>query len=277
LLNLTHSKIAMSDIPLPSVSLLTSCVVLLICVFMSALVYPLRFPSQRVIQYTEPQPSGVADPNAEVAVNIRIEGRAATIFEGTIRTTGKTVTTTDGTRVTGRADGTNGNEYPFPVPTCTSALADAATGQDGRPVWGGTYHIGFDDFFIQRIGEETAGRGEFWQLALNFRRANLGGGQMRIRTGDSVLWALIKSGSRGSAPLKLKGPRSIRANTAFTVTVTDGETHGAVEGATVGGRPTDRNGQVKITSGQSGETHRLQADYQNRYVRSNVLMVAVTA
>jgi hypothetical protein len=252
-------------------------VILLICVCMSAIVYPMRFPRQRVIQYTEPQPSSMADPNSEVAVNIRIEGSTTTIFEGTIWMTGKTVTTTDGTRVTGRADGTNGNEYPFPVPTCTSALADAATGRDGRPVWGGTYHVGFDDFFIQRIGEEAAGRGEFWQLALNFRRTNLGGGQMRITTGDSVLWALIKSGSRGLAPLRLKGPRSIRANTTFAVTVTDGETQGAVEGAIVGGRPTDRNGQVKITSGQPDETHRLQADYQNRYVRSNVLIVTVTA
>ena len=79
----------------------------------------------------------MADPNSEVAVNIRIEGRTMTLFEGTIRTTGRTVTTTDGTHVTGRADGTNGNEYPFPVPTCTAALADVATGKDGRPVWGG--------------------------------------------------------------------------------------------------------------------------------------------
>jgi len=59
-----------------------------------------------------------------------------------------------------------------------------------------TYHVILDDFFIQRIGEETAARGEFWQLSLNFRRANLGGGQMRITTGDNVLWALIPVGSR---------------------------------------------------------------------------------
>lgn len=137
-------------------SLLTSFIVILICVYASTLVYPLRLPRQRVTR-TQPevrchylwnfpfspistlksQPFRTADPNSEVAVHIRIEGRTATMFDATIRTTGKTVTTTDGTCVTGRADGTNGNEYPFPVPTCTSALADVATGQDGRPVWGG--------------------------------------------------------------------------------------------------------------------------------------------
>jgi len=147
----------------------------------------------------------------------------------------------------------------------------------GLTIFHSTFHGGFDDFFIQRIGEETAGRGEFWQLALNFKRANLGGGQMRVTTGDSVLWALIKAESRGSAPLRLKGPQSVKAYTAIRVNVTDGETRRAVEGATVGGRSTDRNGQVEIEAGPAGETHRLQADYQNRYVRSNVLIVTVTA
>lgn len=98
---------------------------------------PLEVLFSSIPKFEPPWPSNVADPNSEVAVNIRIEGRTMTLFEGTIRTKGRTVTTTDGTHVTGRADGTNGNEYPFPVPTCTAALADAATGQDGRPVWGG--------------------------------------------------------------------------------------------------------------------------------------------
>lgn len=101
-------EIATRDIPLPSVSLFTSCAVLLVSVCVSTiLVYPLRFPSQRAIQVCyhflwkfvlfslipkfEPQPSKIADPspNAEVVVNIRIEGRTTTLFEGTIRMTGR--------------------------------------------------------------------------------------------------------------------------------------------------------------------------------------------
>ena len=78
----------------------------------------------------------MTNPNAEVAVNIRIEGRDKTIFDGTIFKFGKIVTTTTGPPVTNRADRMNGNEYPFKVPTCTSALADTATGQGSRPTWG---------------------------------------------------------------------------------------------------------------------------------------------
>ena len=78
----------------------------------------------------------MANPNAEVAVNIRIEGRDTTIFDDIILTTGGDVTTTAGEVITHHADGTNYNQYPFPVPTCTSALAATATGVDGRPTWG---------------------------------------------------------------------------------------------------------------------------------------------
>ena len=67
----------------------------------------------------------MSDPNAEVAVNVRIEGRNSTIFDGTVLTKGKVVSTSFPPVVTNVADGTNGNEYPFPVPTCTSALADS--------------------------------------------------------------------------------------------------------------------------------------------------------
>ena len=77
----------------------------------------------------------MTDTNAEVAVNIRIEGRDETIFDGTVWTKGSNVTTTIPPRITHRADGMNGNEYPFKVPTCTSALADNANIQS-RPGWG---------------------------------------------------------------------------------------------------------------------------------------------
>ena len=72
----------------------------------------------------------MSDPNAEVAVNVRIEGRNSTIFDGTVLTKGKVVSTSYFPYVVNRADGTNGNEYPFPVPTCTSALADCGSGWD---------------------------------------------------------------------------------------------------------------------------------------------------
>lgn len=225
----------------------------------------LRFPSQQVIKMT--------NPNAEVAVHVRIEGKNNTIFDGTISTHGKDVTTNTGTVITRRADGMNGNEYPFKVPTCTSALADTATGVAGRPNWGATFHDDLDDFFVKTINE-TAGQGEFWQLALNFRRADVGGGQLRVTTGDSVLWALVKG--QTLVPLRLKGRPSVKVDTEFTVTVLDGETRKPVPLVTVspggGTRTTDVNGQVKIKL-TTVRTHLLRADAPGIYVRSNVLKV----
>jgi len=66
----------------------------------------------------------MSETNSPVQVNVRIEGRKETIFEGTVMTQGHDVTTDSGGAHP--ADGTNGNEYPFKVPTCTSALDDAS-------------------------------------------------------------------------------------------------------------------------------------------------------
>ena len=62
--------------------------------------------------------------NSLVEVNVRIEGRSGTLFERSVETNGKLVTPVTG--IARLADGRNGNEYPFPVPTCTSALQDAS-------------------------------------------------------------------------------------------------------------------------------------------------------
>jgi hypothetical protein len=61
---------------------------------------------------------------SQVVVNVRVEGRDETIFEGSVKTKAHDVTTeTGGTHL---IDGTNGNANPFPGPTCTAALDDAA-------------------------------------------------------------------------------------------------------------------------------------------------------
>lgn len=63
--------------------------------------------------------------NVPVLVNVRVEaGNGITVFEGNVMTYGHEVTAdTGGTHI---CDGTNGNENPFPGPTCTSALDDAS-------------------------------------------------------------------------------------------------------------------------------------------------------
>ena len=68
--------------------------------------------------------SVLAVPNLPTLVNLRIEGSTNTIFEGPVVTRGHDVTTPSGG--THKCDGTNNNANPFPGPTCTSALDDAA-------------------------------------------------------------------------------------------------------------------------------------------------------
>ena len=129
-----------------------------------------------------------------------------------------------------------------------------------------------------------AQEGEYWQLALNFRRADLGGGQMKIQKADSVVWALIKlqeAPANGLPLLKLKGPRSVVVNVEILVRVIDGETRQGVQGATVkelggtGAWISDYKGQAKVTFATSGEKW-LKAEHDGKYVRSNVLKVTVS-
>ena len=141
----------------------------------------------------------------------------------------------------------------------------------GLTEFNSTFNTQFDDFFIQTI-TETAGSGEFWQLALNFSPANVGGGQLRVTTGDSVVWALVK-GETSVPLLRLNGPLFFEANKIFKVTVSDGETRKPVQGATVDGKTTDKNGQVEIASGAPGNRQELRANFPGKYVRSNPLIV----
>lgn len=213
--------------------------------------------------------------NSEIWAIIRIEGRDQTIFEGVVKTNGHDVTASTGG--THPADGTNNNEHPYAVPTCTSALADIAKVQ--HFTWDGKFYESFEDFFITRIKNDTAGSGEYWQLALNFRRANLGGGQLEIKAGDNVLWALIKPepSYNSLAPLKLTGPRSAKVNVEFMVTVLDGETRKPVAGAiiTPGEQKTDSQGQAKVKYNVA-QIYTLKANYDGHYVRSDALNVTVT-
>jgi hypothetical protein len=49
-----------------------------------------------------------------------------------------------------------------------------------------------DDFLITEInGVKNEPNFTFWSLWLNFKYATVGGCQAQIKTGDSVLWALI--------------------------------------------------------------------------------------
>src|ERR1700722_5620487 len=162
------------------------------------------------------------------------------------------------------------------------------------------YYPNLDDFQITKI-KTTAPPGKFWSLWLNYKFANIGGGQLHIKEGDSVLWALIPEDSVNggtkthpltetswltpvivptSIPLKLKGAREGNAG-QFTVTVINGSNRSPVQYARIKCATsdvpeafTDKYGQAQVELPPGN--HMLRA-LRGDDIVSNMLTVMVTS
>jgi hypothetical protein len=208
---------------------------------------------------------------APVSVNLRVEGRNATIFDGPVTTDGHDVTTVEAG--THRCDGTNGNANPQPGPTPTAALDDAAR-QSGFTIDGNYGNFGIDDYFLDRIAGDTLDpNSEYWSLWIAFGFSDLGGCQKRIHQGDDVLWgyAAFSGPASGDRALKLSGPGSVTTDQPLQVKVTNGANGAPEAGAGVGGTTTGPDGMVTLAFPQSG-VYRLKAEHQHT-IRSNSLVV----
>ncbi|KAJ1307010.1 hypothetical protein OPQ81_007990 [Rhizoctonia solani] len=206
------------------------------------------------------------------SVKVRIEGSTTTIFEGTVKTNGRDVTTASGG--THHCDGTNNGANPVPGPTCTSALADVAK-YSGIISWDGTWDHNFDDFFVTRIGGSSQTSTQFWGLLLNWQFSPVGGCQQQVAEGDSILWAF--DAFNKVFFLKLDGPTSAKVGVPVQVRVTDGPTEVAVSGASIAGYPSsisDTNGYATVTFTSAG-TKKIKAQRSDS-LRSNALAITVT-
>lgn len=133
-------------------------------------------------------------------VNVRIEGRTKTLFEGPILTEGHDVHSSE-------PDGGNAaedvEEHPCdgidsldpenvsPSATPTAASVDAMSLIGETEQLDGQWYPGFEDFFIKRWGseEENAEKeGKSWGILVNNTYANVGGCQYELSDGDEVLW-----------------------------------------------------------------------------------------
>ncbi|HSS04922.1 MAG TPA: DUF4430 domain-containing protein [Solirubrobacterales bacterium] len=129
---------------------------------------------------------------APAEVNVRIEGRTETLFEGPILTEGHNVRASSDTKAPAagrRCNGLNNGQNPTPGPTPTAASVDAMSivGEDFDGLW---YPEPFEDYFIKRWGPDTQneGNGEFWGLLVNNVFTDVGGCQYELDAGDEVLW-----------------------------------------------------------------------------------------
>ncbi|KAJ7592624.1 hypothetical protein C8J56DRAFT_929070 [Mycena floridula] len=206
-------------------------------------------------------------PNYNTVVNLRIEGRDKTIFEGPISTRGHNVTTPSGG--SHHCDGTNNGASKEPGPTCTSALDDAS--RIGYFPWDATFSAQFDDYFITSIGDSSQTSTQFWGLLLNWEFTPVGGCQERVNKGDEILWAFDAFSAVDF--LKLEGPATAKVGKPLTLTVTDGSTGALIEGADVNEGVSDSNGRVTIIFGKVG-THGVKAQKEGS-IRSNQLIIQV--
>ena len=129
--------------------------------------------------------------NAQAAptqVNVRIEGRSETLFEGPILTEGHDVQASSDTQERS-CDGINPNDpentTPGPTPTAASVDAMSLIGE----TFDGQWYGGYDDYFITRWGPDQEEQGMSWGILVNNVFTDVGGCQYELRTGDEVLWA----------------------------------------------------------------------------------------
>jgi hypothetical protein len=129
---------------------------------------------------------------APTQVEVRIEGRSETLFEGPIFSEGHNVRASSDSSAPAqgrRCNGLNNGKNPSPGPTPTAAAVDAMAliGEDFDGRW---YAEPFEDYFIKRWGPDAQdeGAGEFWGLVVNNVFTNLGGCQYELDGGDEVLW-----------------------------------------------------------------------------------------
>jgi hypothetical protein len=209
---------------------------------------------------------------APTAVDVRIEGKTSTIFDGPVTTDGKTVTTTaGGTQV---CDGTNNSVSPVPAANATSALDDAAI--KGGFTWDGTWSgPGYPDFFVNRIAGEaeiaTPPPGQYWGVFVNGVATIAGGCQSLVKAGDEVLWAFDAFNKLGA--IRLAAPGATRTGVPIVATATDVATGAPVEGATVGSETTGADGTASLSFADPG-IYTLKADRPN-LVRSRGVRICV--
>ncbi|KZS90432.1 hypothetical protein SISNIDRAFT_457581 [Sistotremastrum niveocremeum HHB9708] len=204
-------------------------------------------------------------------VKLRVEGDVDTIFEAPVLTQGHNVTTAQGG--THHCDGTNFGVNPTPGPTCTSALDDGSLHQR-RFIWDGPFDppdFNFDDYLITSIGGVAQTDTQFWGILLDFQFTPVGGCQQQVTHGQEVLFAFDAFSKNFF--LKASGPVVAKVGKPVVVTVIDGTTGVAIEGASIGGVLTDANGHASLTFGTVG-LKKLKATRSDS-IRSNAVEILV--
>lgn len=125
---------------------------------------------------------------APTQVNVRIEGKSETLFEGPIWTEGHDVKAFSDTQAR-PCDGTNNHQHATPGATPTASAVDAMRliGETFDAQW---YGSSFDDYFLTRFGpdEQSVTEGAYWGILVNNVFTSVGGCQYELGPDNEVLW-----------------------------------------------------------------------------------------
>jgi hypothetical protein len=211
---------------------------------------------------------------APVTVDLRIEGKTSTLYQGTVTTDVRTIDVGDGTGVH-KCDGTNNGANPTPGPTRGAAFVAAATGPGGFTFSGSWFDsfedVGFDTIAGQSVAYDPGPPFAFLVEYKNGQSASVGSCQDQIATGDDVLYAY---GNGSEQLLKLAGPATVTPGASATLHVTDATTGEPVSGASVNGQTTGPTGTVAFALGAPGP--RSFKATKDGAIRSNSVTVCAT-
>jgi hypothetical protein len=218
-------------------------------------------------------------------VNLRIEGAESTVFESSIVSGPRNITTPSGG--THLCNGLNFKVNSQPGATCKSALDEVACRNNFT--YDATWSNSSSDFFITRISSSSQTGTKYWGLLVNWKFANVGGCQQETKPGDYVLWVYDVFNAESSLQLypdehfgTQKAEGSVSSSPKLSVT--DDLTGDPVAGATVQKLVTaarsagdvavsDDSGIATVDFSQRG-TYYFKAVKPNS-IRSNLVIVSV--
>jgi hypothetical protein len=211
---------------------------------------------------------------APVTVDLRIEGKTSTLYEGTVTTDVRPIDVGDGTG-SHKCDGTNNAANPTPAPTRGAAFVAAAQGPGGFS-FQGTWFDSFEDVSFETIAGQSVAYdpgppGRYLVEYKNAASAFVGSCQDQISNGDDILYAY---GTGAEQLLKLAGPATATPGATATLHVTDAATGTPVSGATVDGKTSAADGSVAFALAAPGPVTFKAA--KDGAIRSNSVTVCAT-
>lgn len=137
-------------------------------------------------------PAIVLVPVAEAlpsTVNLRIEGKEETLFEGRVPASIEKIKASSDTQERD-CDGVNSLDPQNTAPGITPTLAAVEAMESIGETFDGQWYEGFDDYFIKRWGPDAQdpAEGAYWGVLVNETYTNVGGCQYQLDENDESLW-----------------------------------------------------------------------------------------